>query len=312
MLWLDLTYFTIACIILALSAIFLVKILKKIAILLHITDFAAAFIIMAAATSLPELFVGITSAIAKKPALSFGNILGANILDLTLVLGLIVIAARGIKIKGKGVKRDFIVMLFSLMLPLILFLIGNSISRFDGVILVASFITYTFFTIKTRKRHKQKLKSRIKISNAAFNIALFLICLVLLFISANTIVKYASALALELNIPQIVIGIFLVSIGTTLPELSFGVGAALLKHGDLSLADQIGTVIFNSTFIVGVTALIYPISAAFAPFIIASAFLVLASLLTIKFVKSGNALSIKEGIALILIYIVFAMVEFYF
>lgn len=311
MLWPDLLYFIIACIFLGSSAILLVRLLKKIAILLHMSDFAAAFIIMAAATSLPELFVGITSAIAKKPALSFGNIIGANILDLTLVLGLIVIAARGIKTNEKGIKRDSIVMLFMVMLPIILFLIGNSISRSDGIILIVSFVAYSYFTIKTRKRSKKKSEGKAKKSNAMLGIILFLICLAVLFVSANAVVKYASALAVDLNLPQIIIGIFLISIGTTLPELSFGVGAALLKHGDLSLADQAGTVIFNSTFIVGVTALIYPISATFTPFIIASLFLILASFIVIKFIKSGNTLSIKEGIALILAYVLFAIIEYF-
>jgi cation:H+ antiporter len=308
----NLAYFAVACIFLAVSSIVLVKLLKKLAILLHITDFAAAFVIMAAATSLPELFVGITSAIAKKPALSLGNIIGANILDLTLVLGIIVIAARGIKIKEKGVKRDSRVMLFMVILPFVLFIIGNSISRLDGLILLAAFFVYTCFTLKTRKRNEKKSRDKIKgIRSILLPIVLFFVCLALLFISANAVVKYASSIALELNLPAIVIGIFLVSLGTTLPELSFGVSAALLKQGHLSLADQIGTVIFNATFIVGITALIHPISATFAPFILSSIFLIISSFLAIIFIESGKMLSAREGIFLVLLYILFAFVLFF-
>lgn len=309
MLGLNLAYFIIACAFLAISSIALVKLLRKIAILLHITDFAAAFIIMGAATSLPELFVGITSAIAKKPSLSFGNILGANLLDTTLVLGLIIIAARKIKVKEKGIGRDSIAMLFMAMLPIILFFIGNSISRLDGAILLLSYIAYAYIIAKTRKRKKNK-SERKELGKAIPSIILFIACLIALFISANAVVKYSSAIADDFNIPLIVIGIFLISFGTTLPELSFGISSALLKHGEMGLGDQIGTVIFNSTFIVGITALIYPISAAFAPFIVASSFLLVSSLVTVVIMRDGKNLGIKEGLFLVLIYILFAILSF--
>jgi cation:H+ antiporter len=308
----NLAYFAVACIFLAVSSIILVKLLKNIAALLKITDFAAAFIIMAAATSLPELFVGITSALRGEPALSFGNILGANMLDATLILGLIVIAAGGIKMDEKGLQRDSIFMLLMAMLPVILFIIGGSISRADGVILVSSFIAYSYFTARNRKRSKKKSEKKKGAAKAIFSIVFFLIFLFILFRSADSVVKYASALAIDFKLPAIVIGIFLVSIGTTMPELTFGVCSALLKEGEMGLGDQVGTVIFNSTFIVGVTALIHPITASFSPFIITSVFLLFASLLTIKFVKSGKTLTVKEGILLILVYAAFAIVSFRF
>ncbi len=310
MLLLDLTYFFLACVVLVISGTGLVKTLTKIAQFLKLSEFVAAFIIMAAATSLPELFVGITSALAKKPALSFGNIIGANILDLTLVLGIIILTARGIKIKERGLKRDAMWMSFIAILPLILFMIGNSLSRFDGAILLLVFLAYSYRMLK-RQRSNERLKDGVGRYEIVFAILLFVVCLVLLFISANFIVQYASKLAVELSLPPIMIGLFLISIGTTLPELTFGVRAAMLRHGEMALGDQIGTVIFNATFIIGLTALIYPISAAFTPFVIASAFLLLVSFLVITFIESGSVLGVKEGVFLILIYIFFIMVEFY-
>lgn len=311
MLWPDLIYFAVACFILVVSGTGLVRTVTKIAQFLRVSEFAAAFVIMAVATSLPELSVGITSAIAEEPALSFGNVIGANILDLTLVLGIIIIAARGIKIREKVIKRDSKWMSIITILPLILFLIGNSLSRIDGVILIAIFLVYSYRMFKTRKRHEKKLKEKIGRYEIIFTVFLFVICLALLFVSANFVVKYASALAIELSLPPIMIGLFLISIGTTLPELTFGVRAAMLKHGQMALGDQIGTVICNSTFIIGLTALICPITAAFTPFVIAFAFLILVSFLLITFIESGNMLGIKEGIFLVLIYIFFIMIEFY-
>ncbi len=162
------------------------------------------------------------------------------------------------------------------------------------------------------KRESRKIvKGHVGRYEIVFAILLFVTCLVLLFVSANFVVKYASALAIQLSLPPIMIGLFLVSIGTTLPELTFGVKASLMRHGEMALGDQIGTIVFNSTFILGLTAVIYPISAAFAPFMIASLFLLVASFLVITFIESGSMLGVKEGISLILIYLFFVMVEFY-
>jgi cation:H+ antiporter len=307
----NLIYFLIACSFLAGSAIILVKLLKKLAIILGITDFAAAFIIMAAATSLPELFVGITSAIAKTPSLSFGNILGADILDISLLLGVMIIAAGGIKTKEKGMKRDSIIMIIAVSLLPILYLIGNSISRIDGFILLSFYLTYTGFIIKTRKIEKTKKQQKPGIIDSILTILLFIGCLGVLFLSSNSVVKYSTLLSSDLNLPPIVIGLFLISFGTTLPELSFGVSAALMKHGEMAIGDQVGTVIFNSTFIVGVTALIHPITTAFMPFFIASFFLLFLSLVYSRFISSSNNLTKKEGWILIGLYLIFLTIQFY-
>ncbi len=311
MLLLNLIYFLIACIVLVISGTGLVKSLIKIAHFLRLSEFAAAFVIMAIATSLPELFVGITSAIAKKPSLGLGNVIGANILDLTLVLGIIIITARGIKVKEKNLKKDARWMSLIVLLPLVLFLIGNSLSRIDGAILVLVFLVYSYRMLKTRKRYETRLKDKVGRYEIILMVFLFITCLFLLFGSAKFVVEYASNLALELELPKIMIGLFLVSIGTTLPELTFGVRAAMLKHGEMALGDQIGTVVCNSTLILGLTALIEPITVTFTPFIIASAFLLLVSFLFITFIESGRKLEVKEGISLILVYIFFVMVEFY-
>jgi len=152
MLLLNLLFFVLSCIVLFGSGMLLVKTLENIAKFLRITEFAAAFIIMAIATSLPELFVGISSAISATPALSLGNIVGANILNLTLIMGLIVLAARGIKIKSREVKRDSFFMFFFIILLLILFFVDNSLSRADGIILVVLFFVYCYELLKRRKK----------------------------------------------------------------------------------------------------------------------------------------------------------------
>jgi len=131
----NLLIFLGLCALLILSGYLLVKTLSKIAVFLKLSEFIIAFIIMAFATSIPELFVGISSAISKNPALSLGNVIGSNIVDLTFIIGIAVVLARGITI-NKEVRKDSLYMFLIALIPIILMLIGNGLSRIDGVILV--------------------------------------------------------------------------------------------------------------------------------------------------------------------------------
>lgn len=310
MLWINLLFFLASCVVLFSSGVFLVKSLSKIAHFLRITEFTAAFIIMAIATSLPELFIGISSAINKNPALSLGNIIGANILDLTLVTGLIILAGRGINIKSKQTKKDSLLMLIPLILMLALFFIGNSLSRIDGIILIAAFCIYAFYLIKRREKFRKPLEDKVKRPEVIFHTALFIILLAVMFFSAKFVVQYASLLSLDLKLPPIMIGLFLISIGTVLPELTFGIAAALKNKGEMAIGDQIGTIVVNSTLILGIVAVIFPITAHATFFMISAAFLVVSAFLFATFFQTGSKLYVIEGISLILLYLFFMLLEF--
>jgi len=319
MLIANLAFFALSCLVLVLSGTWLVKSLTKIACFLRITEFSAAFIIMAIATSLPELFVGISSALEKNPAFSLGNIIGANIIDLTLLVGIFSMIGRGINIKDSKIKKDAFIMCIILILPVILFLIGNSLSRIDGIFLILVFCLYSYWIIKKGKKQKKELGYSVKKGDIFLNvfwdalltISLFIVCLVVLFFSSNYVVHYANLLAIDLIIPPIMIGLFMISIGTTLPELTFGSRAVLMGHSEMALGDQIGTIIVNSTLIIGITALIFPITANISLFLISGVFMLLVAFLFATFMESGSKLSIREGIALIFLYIFFVILEVY-
>jgi len=289
----------------------LVKCLSKIASFLRITEFATAFIVMALATSLPELFVGITSAIQKTPSLSLGNIIGANIINITLITGLIVLVGGGLKIKSKKMQADARWMSLICLLPLLLATIGGVLSQVDGIILISVFVLYSSHIIKRKEAYQKKLKDKVKPLSAFLTTVAFVALIIVLFFAARFAVKYASLLAFDLKLPELMIGLFLLSFSTTLPELIFGIRAAQLGHGEMSLGDQIGTIIVNSTAVLGVVALIQPISATIIPFFISALFLLLAAFLFVTFCQSGKKLDVREGVSLVLLYIFFVMLELY-
>jgi cation:H+ antiporter len=296
---------------LVISGIFLVKSLEKISRLLGISEFSAAFILMAFATSVPELFVGISSAFQGNPQLSMGNVIGANIIDLTLLTGIFILMGKGIKFKSGKVGREIYFMFASILLLIVLYLIGNSLSRIDGVILLGLFFFHTYLLIKKRKKYSAKLNhQKNHKQNRIFTILIFIISLIVLFIASKYIVQYSHNLALDLNLPEIFIGIFLISIATTLPELIFGINAVLLNHGEMSIGDQTGTIFTNTCLILGIVAIIHPITVALNPFLISGAFMFISAVIFVAFIKSGKQLDIYEGISLIGLYFFFVILQF--
>ena len=311
MLIVNLILFLISCIVLIISGTLLVKTLTKIASFLRLSEFVVGFIIMAFATSIPELFVGITSALTKNPALALGNVIGANIINLTLVIGIAILLGKGIKIESKKTKTDALYMVGIAALPMVLMVIGGSLSRIDGIILLAAFALYARRILQQRKLFKKEVEDSIKRKDIILTTILFVFSLALLFLSARFVVEYATSLSVDLALPPIIVGLFIISIGTTLPELTFGSRAVLAGHSEMALGNSIGSVIVNSTLVLGIASILCPITANILLFSVGAIFMVMIAFLFATFVESGNKLYIKEGISLILLYIFFVIIEFY-
>jgi len=310
MLITNLLLFIASCLVLVLAGTFLVKSLSKIASFLRLSEFVVAFMIMSIATSLPELFVGISSALVKNTAISLGTVIGSNIADIALIGGIITLLARGIKIKTTAIKKDAFHMIYLAIIPLALMIIGNKLSRIDGIILLGIFGYYAWkMYIKERKRFEKEVENNIKRWEIVVYIFVFMISLFFLFFSAEFVVKYGSLLAIDLLLPPIMIGLFLVALGTSLPELVFESRAVQLGHSEMALGDLIGSVIVNSTVVLGVTALIYPITADLILFLTSGFFMFLVTFIFAIFIESGKKLDWKEGVALILLYVFFLIIE---
>lgn len=307
----NLLIFIAAIVVLVASGSMIVKSLSKIAVFLHLSEYVIGFILLAFATSLPELFVGISSAINKSPSIILGTVIGSNIANLTIIIGIPVLLARGLNIQSKKTKMDALWMTGLAALPLVLMLIGGTISRIDGIILLSAFAVYIFKLVKEGKEFRKELENRISHKMIVASVFLFIISLVLLYISSDYVVKYAQLLAIDFAIPAIFIGLFMVAIGTSLPELVSGISAALHGHHEMGVGNIIGSVIANSTLVLGVSALIFPITESFLLFIVSISFMLLVSIIFTAFVEEGDKIRLMEGLVLILLYVFFLITEFY-
>lgn len=305
--------FIISFVFLAKSGGLLVRSLTHLARLFNISEFSIAFILMSFATSIPELFVGISSGISGIPNFSFGNILGANLINITLIIGLIAIFNNGLSIGSKISQKNFRIVFLIAFLPILL-AIDGVISRWDGLILLLSFIVYIIQLIG-EKEYFSKVLNGIRFNFETFNktfknLGLLFLGTLILLASSVILVWSGKILAGAFEIGILLFGIIFVALGTTLPELAFGVRATMLKHESMAIGNSIGSVAFNSAFIVGVVSLLKPIYIQnISSFLVVSIFLFLGLLLFNVFVYTKSRISRRESAILIMIYLLFLLTQ---
>ena len=296
----------------------LIKSLIKISSLLSVSEFFASFILMSFASTLPEFLVGISSSLSGIPKLSLGNVFGSSITHLGLVLGITSLLSGRINFGKKMAKVDSWNSFLLGSFPLILFLDGT-LSRFDGLILIALFFLYLYRLLKTQVLDHEKSfwasfnhkdsKGIKKINSLKKNLLLFFGSVIVLILSSYFIVESAKFIAQEIMISELIIGVILIAIGTSLPELVFGIRSSLARHPSLSLGNIIGATAFNSTWILGIVAVISPISLnpgleTIQFFFIVSSFLLFLFLVNI-FIRTKGYIERKEGLILLILYFLF-------
>ncbi len=317
MIALYLLIFIVSCAALVYSGTRIVKFLAKIARFLEWKEFIVASFLMTFITSLPELLIGLSSAYHQKPLLSLGNIMGSNIIVLTLVMGVGGILAGGLELKEKTLQRSTLYATLISPIPLFLMLDGY-LSRWDGVVLYLVFAFYFHQLSLQEKRFvrsfnnlNNKEKTSKKARRKFFKYVLITFSSVgLLLFSSEGVVWSASKLAAALDIPLPLIGLFLVAAGTSGPEIAFGMRSISMGHEEMTLGDVMGSVVLNSTFIMGSVALLSPFAIPdLSLYFVSVGFTIFVSLIFLLFVKTGKTISKRESFILILIYILFFFTE---
>lgn len=314
MIILYLLIFVILCFALIQSGEYLVKILVKLSKIFKLTEFVLAFILMTFATTLPELIVGMTASFKGVGIISLGNIIGSNLINLTFILGLVAVVSKGIKVESKIAKRDAWIIFFISLFPLLL-LFDKKLSRGEGVLLLVVFGWYVWHLLKQKDAFSHRVhsvQSEVKIDYKLSTLILrFILVAAVLILSAWGLIEISRLIATELYVPLTLVSIILVALGTSLPELVFGVKSAILKHEGMCLGNLIGSIVINSTFILGVTAIINPIRLdSLNVIMVGAVFMLIAVLLSNIFLSSGRKVSIKEGWILIGFYVLFLIAEF--
>lgn len=305
-----------SCLLLFVAGKLLIESLFRIAKYLEWREFVVAFIVIAIAAAIPNLFVGITSALHGIPQLSFGDIVGGNLIDLTLAVALAAFFAKGLPAKSKMVQTSAVFTMIIAILPLLLILDGV-LGRGDGILLILTFFLYIFWLFSKKERFS-KIYDGNKISiikefrTFIKDLGRLILGLIFLLIAAQGMVMSASFFSQTLDLPLVLIGILIVGVGNAIPETYFAVMAAKKAKNWMILGDLMGSVIVASTLVLGIVALIHPIEIVeFSPFAIARFFLIIAAIFFLFFVRTDHKITIKEALFLLGIYITFVLVEIF-
>ena len=309
--------FLICCALLYFSGEWVIGGLMRIARFLDWREFVVAFFVMAFAASLPNFFVGVTSALRQIPELSFGDVAGNNLVTLTLAVALaVLIGKKELPTESRTVQTTSIFTIVAAILPFILILDGI-LSRADGIILILLFVFYLFWLFSKRERftkiyeeHKILIIKESKIFLK--DLGKLILGVLLLILAAQGIVASAQLFALNFNLPLILIGVLITGLGSALPETYFAIASARRGETWMILGDLMGAVIVPATLVLGIVALICPIKIIdVLPFAIARFFLIISAIFFLLFVRTGRKITKKETLILLGIYIAFLLVEIF-
>lgn len=211
--------------------------------------------VVAFGTSLPELVISLEAVLSNKSTIAIGNIVGSNIANVGLVLGLTSLIFP-MAIHFQRIKRDLYIYLF-VCVVFIVFLYDGVISRIEGFALFTGLIVYTWSCIKFKR--EQDVESITSIGKTGKALILFALGIIGLYLGADLFVKGAIEIASILGVSELVIGMSVVALGTSLPELSTCVVASFNKEHAISVGNIIGSNIFNILSVIGIVGFVKPI-----------------------------------------------------
>lgn len=285
----------------------LLKSAIAISLKLNISKVVVGMTVVSFATSAPELIVSINAALNGASDLALGNVIGSNIANLGLVLGITLLFGK-MQVEKSFYKTDWPVMMIASLL-LFLFLANDYvILQFEGVLLFVFLILFLIYLLRTQKNIEiEELEDEVSLSG--LKTMLFLILGGIgLWGGSELLIKGATALALDFGVTERVIGVTVVSIGTSIPELAASIIAVIKKEKAISLGNLIGSNIFNILAVIGITSIITPISLSDDRLLTSDIYWMLGIsfiILPMVLLPKKYTLNFKYGIVLLSAYCIF-------
>lgn len=312
----SILYVLIGLALLVVGGEFLVRASVAISFKLNISKMVIGLTVVSFATSAPELLVSLQAALNGFSDISLGNVIGSNIANIGLVLGITAIISPII------VDRDFykfnwpVMMLFSVVLYFML-LSGEDLTRPEGIALVLALIVYLFFLIRRARKTKvaevEDLDPDLQVTSNFKMVVWLLIGGVALWGGSELLVTGAVDLATAMGISERVISVTMIAVGTSVPELAASVIAALKQEKAISLGNLIGSNIFNIASVLGITALIQPIAVKSDAILSSDIFWMIAFafiLIPFAFLPKKFSLGRIKGVVLFVGYVIFISLAF--
>lgn len=314
----EITIFIASCFILSWLSSKLIKTLTEVAKYLRWREFIIAFFVMGFAASLPNLFVDLNAALHGLQQISFGDIMGGNLIDLSLAMAIAVLfSKRFITTESKMVQSSAIFTIIVAVLPWILVLRTGGLDRIDGVILILSFFAYAWWLFAKDDRfkkiyQKKGIKTITEKSVFVWELIKIIIILATLLAASYAVVYTAQYFSATLNVSLALVGVLIVALGNCFPETYFAIISAKKDENWMVLGDMMASVIVCATLVLGIVAVVAPFQIKdFSPFFIARIFMVIACVFYLLFIATDRKLTKREGLVLLFIYIAFLLTEIF-
>jgi cation:H+ antiporter len=282
---------------------------SSLALRIGIAPLVVGLIVVSLGTSSPELVISLKAALENNGNISLGNVVGSNIANIALILGVAAII-RPMKVQAQIVRREIPIMIL-VSLILVIFLIDHMITFTEGIVFSIGIIIYSFISVYLAKKENNKLiedEFAEGLSKKPLNTWLSLIFIVaglgLLVFGANLFLEAAVEIATIFGMSQAVIGLTIVAIGTSLPELVTSAVASIKKEADIAIGNAVGSNVFNILLILGITAIIIPINAEEISYIDLGVMLI-AAVIILPLSRTGFVLNRWEGALLLAGYFVY-------
>ncbi|MDN3649546.1 calcium/sodium antiporter [Reinekea marina] len=313
----DLVYFCIGLVLLTVGGEALIRGALASARLLGVSPLLSGLVIVGFGTSAPELVVSVNAAIDGQPDIAIGNVIGSNIGNILLILGLCAIITP-LSVRPLALQRDAVTVVAASILFLVL-AGGGALGRLDAALLIGALLVYlvwaywseNFHSAPSGELHKAESEELTAVPKSAMS-AVFssLHGLILLIAGSQVFLIGATGLAHHFGVPEAVIGLTLVAVGTSLPELSISVLAAIRRHADVAVGNILGSNIFNLLGILGLSAFLQPLPIPPRVLQFDQWVMLGTSVLLLLFLYTRRQLSRAEGGALLVCYCAYVWLSF--
>ena len=296
------------------GAEWLVRGASSLAVRAGITPLVVGLTVVAFGTSSPELVVGIQAAVTDRGAVALGTVVGSNICNIVLILGLAALV-RPMATHREVLRLDLPIMILVTVVFTAVALLSPSLTRWHGAALLTGIVVYSAFTIHLARRHAAGVEARVDTEHVpsgmpGWRMALFLAAGPLLLVTGSDLVLDGAVAGAErLGVSQAVVGLTVVAVGGSLPELATSLAAAMKGKADIAAGNVIGSNIFNILCILGAAALARPIPLRGGDTIgaVDLAMMNLAAIALFPMMSSGMRLGRVEGAAMLAVYVVYVV-----
>ena len=282
---------------------------SSVAKLLRVPSVIIGLTIVAFGTSAPELAVSISASIAGSNDIAVGNVIGSNIFNLLMVVGICGLILP-MKIDKSILYGDFLFTIVAAVVMLLLFAFDCTLSRWNGLVLLAMFAYFMFKTVKntlaSRAAGGPGEEEEIKVLSPFLSIVFIIGGLAAIVIGGNLVVDSASAIAMSFGMTETLVGLTIVAFGTSLPELVTSIVASKKGENELALGNVIGSNLFNILFVLAASCTISPMKVDRLS-IFDGIFLIVSSIVTWVLAKRGYEIDRRDGAIMVALYVAYAV-----